>query len=436
MFLGCSILNPKRTRRDRYGTAGWYPYYAGFSGTFASALLSSAEIGSNTVVLDPWNGSGTTTSAASALGFPTVGYDLNPVMAIVARARLLSSKRYASILPLCASAVKRARRVLKRQDVSDDGLTTWMVPSSAQAFRALERAAYSMIAGEDLDCGQGADPTAILEASVPAAFLYTALFRSIRGLLLRFYASNPTWIKMPKNPASRIRPMADTVFQAFRREAAFMTAVAGQADPVTTDGPEAAPVIRVASSRSLPLGDGTVGFVLSSPPYCTRIDYAVSTMPELTVLGLSPSNGIARIRDEMIGTSTIAASVPNVNARWGPACNAFLRALSSHASKASCSYYLKNHLQYFDGVFSSLREISRVLKPDGGCVLVVQDSYYKDVHNDLPRILTEMAEASGLDLEHRMDFPVGRTFAGINPTVRRYRKDSRAVESSLCLRKQ
>ena len=38
------------------------------------------------MILDPWNGSGTTTYAASQLGYTSRGLDLNPVMNIVARA--------------------------------------------------------------------------------------------------------------------------------------------------------------------------------------------------------------------------------------------------------------------------------------------------------------------------------------------------------------
>ena len=41
-------------------------------------------------MLDPWNGSGTTTYAAAQLGHSSIWLDLNPVMVIVARARLLS----------------------------------------------------------------------------------------------------------------------------------------------------------------------------------------------------------------------------------------------------------------------------------------------------------------------------------------------------------
>lgn len=50
----------KRGRRERTGVHAWHPYYAGYAEQFVADTLSIlAEPGD--LVLDPWNGSGTTT---------------------------------------------------------------------------------------------------------------------------------------------------------------------------------------------------------------------------------------------------------------------------------------------------------------------------------------------------------------------------------------
>ena len=69
-----------------------------------------------------------------------------------------------------------------------------------------------------------------------------------------------------------------------------------------------------------------------------------------------------------------------------------LAAVEAHASKSSRNYYIKTLEQYFSDLISSLTEINRVVKPGARVVLVVQDSHYKDVHVDLPAVVTEMAE--------------------------------------------
>src|SRR5204862_8362818 len=109
------------------------------------------------------------------------------------------------------------------------------------------------------------------------------------------------------------------------------------------------------------------------------------------------------LRRSLIGTSTVSKTPLDVRAEWGPTCLQFLQKMYEHPSKASKTYYHKNHLQYFHSVHRSLGELSRVLKTNGKCILVVQDSYYKELHNDLPSIFVEMAQYHGLSLFQRVD---------------------------------
>jgi hypothetical protein len=67
-------------------------------------------------------------------------------------------------------------------------------------------------------------------------------------------------------------------------------------------------------------------------------------------------------------------------------------------------------------------------------VLVVQDSHYKEVLNDTPGILLEMATRAGFAEGQRHDFAIPRTKAAMNPRARAYRSSSSAVESVLTLR--
>jgi hypothetical protein len=88
-------------------------------------------------------------------------------------------------------------------------------------------------------------------------------------------------------------------------------------------------------------------------------------------------------------------------------------------------------LDYFDKISRSLEKISRTLKENGKLVLVVQDSFYKDVHNDLPGIVGEMAENHGLKKLRQQDFRLSRTLAGCHPHRDAYKKTGQAVESVL-----
>lgn len=193
--------------------------------------------------------------------------------------------------------------------------------------------------------------------------------------------------------------------------------------------------IQLASAEALPLSDGSTDLILTSPPYCTRIDYAIATKPELAILGYGEDR-FRNLRHSLTGTLTINGFAPHVSTEWGPTCARFLRKVRSHPSKASATYYLRTHLQYFSSIQRSLQEIHRIMRNGSQCVLVVQDSFYKDVRNDLPSIFTEMGALKGLWLSKRQDFKLSRTMARINPRTKIYRQQHTAVESVLCFVKR
>ncbi len=210
-FSNLQILDPKRESEIQTGRASWYPYYAGFSEKFANRLIASAKMKDGSVVSDPWNGSGTTTAAAAGLGHDAFGCDLNPVMVLAARARMLSKREKNSLVPLSATVVKA---VEKTDLEEDDPLVTWFVPKAAAAIRGVERAIQRVLVSQ----GDSLHPwteARLQQISDLSAFYYVALFRTTRGLLNRFGASNPTWIKKPASFRARRRAEPADVRAAF-----------------------------------------------------------------------------------------------------------------------------------------------------------------------------------------------------------------------------
>jgi hypothetical protein len=120
---------------------------------------------------------------------------------------------------------------------------------------------------------------------------------------------------------------------------------------------------------------------------------------------------------------------------WGDTCATFLRNLKAHPSKASSGYYYLTHLDYFQKIKNSIGLAATTLKEDGLAIFVVQDSYYKDIYNDLPKIITEISESQKLRLRRRDDFRISRTMAGLHPHSRNYEKPFGALEAVLCFQK-
>ena len=136
----------------------------------------------------------------------------------------------------------------------------------------------------------------------------------------------------------------------------------------------------------------------------------------------------------MIGSVQVPQANIEIDKSWGRTCASFLTALKAHPSKASGGYYYRTHLDYFDKIARSLDRVTTALKPGGRAVFVVQDSYYKEVHNDLPLIIKEMGAEQGLKLSKREDFHF-RSMSDINPGRKTYERPSGATESVLCFTK-
>ncbi len=424
------LSTPKRKPSATSGKSVWYGYYAGYSEEFVKDVLCHLKLSSNAMVMDPWNGSGTTTQVAAEMGYRAIGCDINPVMILVAKARLVSTidaVRLTQIGYAIATKAKRYRYGYRLQD--SDPLEHWMSQNTAVVLRKLQRAIHSVVDGkQELDSRKY---VLFGELSEIASFYYVALFRMMKVALEGFKSSNPTWVKVPKSFDERISLQPDEILALFNEQVDYMIMQMGSG----THNHILDADFAVASSTDLPIIDNSVDAVITSPPYCTRIDYAIATRVELAILGYSGDRELKQLRKKMIGTPTIIENQPVVQAEWGKTCIDLLERIKSHSAKASGSYYYKTYVQYFDSIYRSFKEINRTLVKGGTCTIVVQDSYYKDVHVDLGKIFVEMA--TSLDWSHynQVEFRMSQTLAGVNKGSGRYRKYFGAVESALFFQK-
>ena len=68
----------------------WYYYKEGFSPNLVEQAISKVQINVNDLIIDPFNGSGTTTLTASLLGYRSIGIEVNPFTAFLARAKTMN----------------------------------------------------------------------------------------------------------------------------------------------------------------------------------------------------------------------------------------------------------------------------------------------------------------------------------------------------------
>jgi hypothetical protein len=429
IFDNLIIQSPKRTAEAQEGWHGFFPYYAGYPETFARELLKSTGLSQDAMVLDPWNGSGTTTFSASQLGLASQGTDLNPIMLIVARARLLPPSEADSIEPLAREMLKNLRGSEQLLGAIDP-LLGWFYRPTAGLIREIERRISNHLLGDRTVTPDG---TKIENISGLAATFYVALFAVCRELTGRFQSSNPTWLREPGQGERRISASRERILMAFNANLKSMAATLAEHGVSTFE--QGAVALKIADTTETIARPSSIDVVLTSPPYCTRIDYSAATRIELALLHPLLKLQMEDLGRSMIGSTRVPRREIVIRSSWGETCHRFLADLKIHPSKASDGYYLKTHLDYFDKMASSLANISAALKPKGAAILVVQDSFYKEIHNDLPSITVEMAANAGLRLQRRSDFYLKRSMAGINPYSRTYGRPPGALEAVLCFEK-
>ncbi len=393
-----------------------YRYYAGFSEHFVEDMLDILDLDKGSCILDPWNGSGTTTFISMLNDYKSIGVDINPVMGVVAKGRTFLDYENIDVEGLLIKS-RRLRKGVRK----NDELLKWFNDKTVKILRNLERTILNgKYLSESLELGT--------EYSTEQYFLCVVLFNSLKKLAEPYKTSNPTWLKMPrKEERGEIpRHKIEKVFveelkrlsvSEYKKECKF------------------SPEIIVGNSIKMTLENESIDAVITSPPYCTRIDYAVMTALELAIFNLTKDRFV-ELRENIIGTPMITKSDLDVKKEWGKTCLETLKLIKQHPSRASSTYYYKTYFQYFDSMYKSMVEINRLLKNKSYCVMVIQNSYYKDILVDLKEIFTEMTNNLGWKLKEVYVFNNKQSMVDLNSSSKKYRKRSVDSEQVIVLLKE
>jgi hypothetical protein len=352
-------------------------------------------------VLDPWNGSGTTTLVASMRGIRSTGYDLNPALVIVARARAANAEDLSS-----------AKLAWERLSLAGNSDYVDPVEQCATIYKRL----VSPNIAEGRSITIAAD-----------ALILCALFATLRKFFQHARTRNPAWFSSDKKslPCQSLHHVAAAVKDSFTavldRQASYARVL------------RSVPEIHATDFAEVSVPEPFVDAILTSPPYLTRLDYVRATLPELLLLNQLCGTNLLRLRLQMMGSPLVGRSGPPEDVRWGPTALRLINLVRKHPSKASSSYYLHFYLKYFAALHKGMERIASCLVPRGVVCIVSQCSHYKEILIDLPQIIMEMGDVVGLRSLHRLDFPWNKSIAIINS--RALEASNNTVETAMTFRK-
>lgn len=375
----------------------FYRYYAGYPLEFAEWALREMKLPLGASVIDPWNGSATTAAACARLGMSCKGYDINPVMVHLGRARVASSVDFEEAEELI-DAVNEILGSSQFIDMQTVGLAFRELPVSSESSHSVAIA---------------------------------ALFPYARSLLRESKTRNPSWFK--KGATFDELPRArDDFFASWKR---FLQDVSvwrsTQNDP---DGVVIS-IDRGDSRKSLGRDEAFDG-LLTSPPYLTRLDYVLATLPEFLLLReFDTVPEMQRLRRSMLGSPLTSERPIRSLERLPTDIKGLLNRIHAHSSKASATYYHRFFATYFIDLQASMRNISKVLKEGAVGCMVVQSSNYKEIEVDLAGAIVSLGEEFGLRHHVTFKFDSRRSMSLINSRAHEEARKPKS-ESAVFFRKE
>jgi site-specific DNA-methyltransferase (adenine-specific) len=346
----------------------WFRYREGFS----PELIDELALGRR--ILDPFCGSGSIMVGAARQGRSSVGIDVNPLAAFVARVK---------VSPLAAADVSDVTAFLRRYEGELPPAEPWPVPGLRIAGKVFE----PDVLDELLRLRTVIEERAASKEQ--RHFLLLAWLAILQDVGSYFKEGNGIkyrnrqrrtggYVARPDGRWQLERFGADQ--RAFVR-AAFTGQLAAMLDDVPAWQHGNWGAQRVIEGNSLDvlgqLERRSFDSVLFSPPYANRFDYFESQKVELWFGGFVDSYGeLAALRKRSLRSHLGAALDRPVERR--PELDALIGLIDPdcYAARQRVGALLRG---YFSDMAAVLRHCRRVLVPDGRCCVVVGNSAYGGV---------------------------------------------------------
>jgi DNA modification methylase len=357
-----------------YATHGLHPFAARCPPPLAAwAITHFSEPGQ--IVLDPMAGSGTTLVEACLLGRVARGADIDPLARLIAKAKatLVDPDAF-------GKAGAEVLRLAEEGAVDDSwrpalpGWERWFRLDVAQDLSRLRAAILAVDAEQDV--------TDLLWVCFSSLIVARTSVANARDLVhsrhhYRLWEQDPLCIRRFRARTAQARRMMGEYLARLDANgvAAPNVALVGQ------------------DARVVRMDDGTVDLVLSSPPYCSALDYtrahmfAVAWMADVLDVTIAQYRLLGR---EYLGSERAALAGVRGDQRLPGTLGVVgvdtaIAALSDGPRRAWIVH------RYFREMREVLSECARVTRPGGHVVLVVCPSNIRRVVIPTHRLLAELA---------------------------------------------
>lgn len=404
--------NPANRKDPKYVTHGLHPYKGKFYPQLAKGLINLIDLPYGSVVLDPFCGSGTTMLESYLNGFKGYGADMNPLGAMIARAktRILDvepdvvTEVVSSLLESIDAAPSRLPE--KYSEFNPDCLEEidrWFAPPVAQKINWLLRLIRRVSAGALRE---------FLEV-ILSSIIRDVSQQDPSDLRIRY---RKEWIED-----------AD-VFGLFQKQLRAQLERVEKFWRIRGYSPNrfyGATVIEGDSRKfgtfaGMGLMENSVDLVLTSPPYATALPYIdTDRLSMLTILGI-PSSGRRPLEQGLIGSREIKISQKKLLEARISDCEElpndavkFVAELLEQVRRANVGFRKENMptllLRFFIDMHHVLVNTYKLLKPGAEAMIVIGDNRIeldKEIRIPTTELIDSIAQHCGFSRVEKIDISV------------------------------
>ena len=379
-------------QHTRYSTHGIHEYKGKFNPQIVHALLNILNITKDCVVLDPFNGSGTTILESAHAGIQAVGTDINPMACFISNAKIkalsISIHHAEKVLDTILNEIPSFHLDKNIMDERLQYLYSWIPENTLTALEGIR----ASVAEEN-------DGIATLFLSVASDLIREYSYQEPSDLRIRRRIS-------PFPEMSFIDAFENNVLKYLKRISEIQDLPYGVCDKGRAIHCDIKTIANIAPD----LFDAAI----TSPPYVTALPYVDTQRISLVWLGLCNASEIRKLETQLIGNREISKSEKNA---WSDKITTNMNDLPEEVT--SLAQNMLNSLSSTDGFrkqavpaltykyFSEMKEmfcnVKRFLKPNAPFALIVGHNrttlgnqiYYIDT----PRLLAIVAQSCGWEIE-------------------------------------
>jgi hypothetical protein len=384
----------------------WYRFVLSFPPHLVRDYCHRFGLGADSLLLDPFCGTGTTLVEAKREGIPSVGVEAHPFTAFVARTKVDWSTKPLELRRHARGVAKRVLAGLEMDGIQDE-------PSADGGVRRIPKAKLRRLPPglQDLNLLHALSPLPLHKALALRDQLEATPAGTIRSHELVAFAKSIVF------SSSNLRFGPEVGLGRIQEDAAvvgpWLSAVESMASDLEVVRPKAAvrSVVLEGDSRSIGslLQPRSVDAVVTSPPYPNEKDYTRTTRLESVLLGyVRDKEDLRRIKKSLVRSNTRGVFKADDDDAWVSGSNeinriaAEIEARRIELGKTSGFERLYHRVAklYFGGMHRHLAHLRPCLKPGARLAYVVGDqASYLRILIRTGTLLGEIAGSLGYELE-------------------------------------